>query len=98
MKIIDLSEIIKQKQDDANMEWFKRGFNELSAIEAMNPEKADRIVTFIVNYLLLEIQISLGLIDVDPDIKNNQELFQFSERVNGFYSLAAEEWIKSIEG
>jgi hypothetical protein len=94
MKIIDLSKMIRQKKDDANMEWFKQGFTELSMLPE---EQADKIVTFIVNYLLLEIQISLGLIDVDPDIKNNQELFQFSERVNGFYSLAAEEWIKSME-
>lgn len=94
MKIIDLSKIIKQKEDDANMEWFKQGFDELARLPE---EQADKIVTFIVNYLLLEIQISLGLVDVDPGVKNNQELFQFSERVSGFYSLAAEKWIESVE-
>jgi hypothetical protein len=94
VKIIDLSIMIRQKKDDANMEWFEQGFAELARLPE---EQADKIVTFIVNYLLLEIQISIGLIDADPDVKNNQELFQFSERVNGFYSLAAEDWIKSME-
>jgi len=82
MKIIDLYKIIKQKEDDANMDWFKQGFNELAAL----PEKqADKIVTFIVNYLLLEIKVNIGLVKVEPEIMGDKELFRFSEAAKNLF-------------
>ena len=82
MKIIDLSKIIQQKQDDANMDWFKQGFAELAALPE---DQADKIVTFIVNYLLLEFKINLGLVDADPEIKKNIGLFEFSNTVRRLF-------------
>ena len=82
MKIIDLPKAIKQRQDDENMEWFKQGVAELGSLDA---ETGNKIVTFIVNYLFLEIKVSLGLVEVDPEIKKNVELFEFSNRVRELF-------------
>jgi hypothetical protein len=82
MKIIDLPKVIKQRQDDENMEWFKQGYAELFSLD---PETADKIVTFIVNYLLLEIKVSLGLVDVDPEVKANEAIFEFSNKVREMF-------------
>jgi hypothetical protein len=82
MKIIDLPKAIKQRQDDENVEWFKQGFAELAEL----PEaQADKIVTFIMSYLLLEIKVNLGLIDVPPEIRDDKELFWFSDEVRALF-------------
>ena len=82
MKIIDLLEVIKQRQEDENIEWFKQGFAELARLPE---DQADKIVTFIVNYLLLEIKINLGLVEVDPEIKKDGNLFEFSNTVRKLF-------------
>ena len=83
MKIIDLSKIIKQKQDDADMDWFKQGFTELTELPE---EQADKIVTFIVNYLLLEFKIFIGTVKVDPDIYSEKSMFQFSTKIHELFN------------
>jgi hypothetical protein len=82
MKIIDLPKAIKQRQDDENVEWFRQGFAELAEL----PEaQADKIVTFIMSYLLLEIKVNLGLIGVPPEIRDDKELFWFSDEVRALF-------------
>jgi len=88
MKIIDLYKIIKQKEDDANMDWFKQGFAELAALPE---EQADKIVTFIVNYLLLEFKIFIGAVKVDPDIYADKSMFQFSTKIYELFNKRGKE-------
>ncbi len=85
MKIIDLSKIIKHREDEQNMIWFKQGLTELSLLE---PETADKIVTFIVNYLLLEIKVKLKLAEVDKDILKDDSMFEFSNKVKCLFIQA----------
>jgi hypothetical protein len=89
MKIIDLSKILMQREDDKNISWFKQGLTELSLLE---PETADKIVTFIINYLLLEIKVNLKLVEVDDEVFNDKTLFEFSDKVKELFIQA--DWIE----
>jgi hypothetical protein len=89
MKIIDLSKILMQRENDKNIAWFKQGLTELSLLE---PETADKIVTFIINYLLLEIKVNLKLIEVDDEVFNDKTLFEFSDKVKELFIQA--DWLE----
>lgn len=89
MKIIDLSKVLRHREDEKNMIWFSQGLTELSLLE---PEIADKIVTFIVNYLLLEIKVKLNLVQVDDEVFNDKTLYEFSDKVKELFIQA--DWME----
>ncbi len=81
--IIDFSGYIKEKLP---AEWFDKGKR---AFDGMTQEDQRTVWDFIETYLLCEVRINKGLIDVDMDILGNDDNFQFANEIDDIYTESA---------
>lgn len=59
MKIIDFTKILKEKDT-----WYDDG---IDAINSLDPEIANEIMTFLLTYVMTEVRVGLGLVDTEED-------------------------------
>ena len=59
MKIIDFNKILKDKDT-----WYEDG---IAAINSLDPETANQVMTFLLTYVMTEVRVGLGLVDTEED-------------------------------
>jgi len=59
VKIIDFTKILKDKDT-----WYDDG---IDAINSLDPEIANRAMTFLLTYVMTEVRVGLGLVDTEED-------------------------------
>lgn len=57
--------------------------------EKMPEHDQEAVFNFVREYSLCEVAISRGIIDVPPEIIENDDLFRFADKVNDIYSESA---------
>ena len=63
-----------------DVDWYKKGIDAIK-----NSPDATDIVNFFLNYIVTEIEIGLGLIEVDDDLQD----LKFFEEIDNLYNRAA---------
>ena len=63
-KIIDFTKILKDIKDAEQGAWYNDG---IEAINSLNPETANRVMTFLLTYVMTEVRVGLGLVDTEED-------------------------------
>ena len=63
-KVIDFTKILKDIKDAENSAWYDDG---IDAINSLDPETANRVMTFLLTYVMTEVRVGLGLVDTEED-------------------------------
>ena len=64
MKVIDFTKILKEIKDAEQGVWCDDG---IEAINSLDPKIANRIMTFLLTYVMTEVRVGLGLVDTEED-------------------------------
>jgi hypothetical protein len=62
VKIIDFTKILKDIKDAEKGAWYDDG---IDAINSLDPETANRIMTFLLTYVMTEVRVGLCLVDTE---------------------------------
>jgi len=77
--IIDFTKILKDKDT-----WYDDG---IDAINSLDPETANRVMTFLLTYVMTEVRVGLGLVDTEED-PGELKIF---DKIQDIYDEAADD-------